>query len=102
MGNEGQGSAPREILELLTQNLKGHRLKIFKTMMKQHGVGLAQSNPKMLYELIKTRLLLFHETEPERQARVMAEFDVCMKGSLTALQWEAVFEAAVGELEAAG
>ena len=56
----------------------------------------------MLYKMIKNRLLQFHETEAERQARVMAEFDTCMKGNLSALQWEAVFERAVGELEGAG
>ena len=30
LGNEGQGIEPREILELLPQSLKGHRLTIFK------------------------------------------------------------------------
>ena len=34
LGNEGQGIEPREILELMPQSLKGHRLTIFKTMMK--------------------------------------------------------------------
>ena len=71
-------------------------------MQKNHAEGLAKSNPGMLYDMIKTRLLLFHETEADRQARVMTEFDTCMKGSLSALQWEAVFERAVGELESAG
>ena len=102
LGNEGKGIEYREMIELLPQSLKGHRLTIFKTMQKQHAEGLAKTNPEMLYEMVKSRLLMFHETEPERQARVMSEFDLCVKGNLPALSWEAVFERAVGELESAG
>ena len=36
LGNEGRGIEYREMIELLPQSLKGHRLTIFKTMQQQH------------------------------------------------------------------
>ena len=55
-----------------------------------------------MFDEIKRRHMKFIETPMERQMRVLGEWDNLWKGNRSALQFEAVFEEAVTELELAG
>ncbi len=70
--------------------------------MKIHRSDLASEDPQKVCDPIKDRLLQFKETQPEKQARILREFEVLMKNNMTALQWEHVFEKALAELPSVG
>jgi hypothetical protein len=83
--------------------LRGSKEKIYKLIYKKHRkLGTLESDPDAVFEEIRDRHMKFVETPMERQMRVLGEWDALWKGQKTALQFEALFEEAVTELELAG
>ena len=63
---------------------------------------MLKENPGKVYDLIKTRLLEFQETIPEKRSRYLFEFSMMNKGQLTAHQWQPVFEEGLTNLASVG
>ena len=56
----------------------------------------------MVYQEIKTKHLMFSETQEEGELRVLEAWDQLSKGRLSAQQWETVWEERLSEREAVG
>ena len=91
-----------EMIAVMPSTLKGQRKKIFDNVMLEHENGLAIENPEAVYKEIKNRFLEFTESQMERQARYRSNYDSAMKGKLSALQWEPVFERVLTDMKASG
>ena len=72
------------MLTVLPGVLKGYRNQTYRNIFKLHRQGLVKTDPDKVYTEVKQRLLHFRETIPEKQARVMQEFDMLTKGNLPA------------------
>ena len=80
------------MLTVLPGVLKGYRYQTYRNIYKLHRQGLLVSDPDKVYKEIKQRLMQFRETIPEKQARVMQEFDVLTTDNLPAAHWEPLLE----------
>ena len=90
-------------MQTLATCLKGTKEKIYKfQVVKFRKLGTLDSDPDGVFESIRARLMRFSESALERQMRVKAEWESLWKGNKTGLEFEAVFEEAVTELELAG
>ena len=102
LANDGCGVPDREKLRMLMPSLRGSRLKIYKNLIKFYRKDLLKENPGKVYDIIKTRLMEFQETIPEKRSRYLYEFSVMSKGQLTAHQWQPVFEEGLTNLASVG
>ena len=101
--NDGQGMNAADHLTTLESCLRGAKLKAYSLIVKKHRrMGTLTTDPDSVFEEIRLRHMRFAETLVEKQMRVRALWGNMTKGALTALQFEAVFEEGVTELELAG
>ena len=70
--------------------------------IEQRGNGEILSNPKAVYDGIKSRHLVFGESRDEKEMRVDSEHALLMKGKLSGHQFEPLFEASSAERESVG
>ena len=95
--------ADKERLKVLASCLKCSREKTYKVLRKKHRLlGDVESDPGMVFEVIKAKLMRFVEGNMEKQMRVLNEWENLSKGKLSALQFEPQWEACLAELEAVG
>ena len=103
LANDGKGMLPMERLQTLATCLKGTKEKIYKLLVDKHRkLGSLERDPDKVFEVVRTRLMKFSESDLERQMRVKGEWDQLWKGQRTGLEFEASFEEAITELELAG
>ena len=103
LANDGRGMSALEHLTTLVSCLRGSKEKIYRTVYKKHRkLGTVDKDPLLVYNEVRDRHMRFIETPMERQMRVLGEWDTLWKGNRSALQFEAVFEESVTELELAG
>jgi hypothetical protein len=103
LANDGRGMNPMEHLTTLVSCLRGSKEKIYRIVYKKHRkLGTVEKDPDVVFAEIRERHMRFIETPMERQMRVLGEWDLLWKGNRSALQFEAVFEESVTELELAG
>ena len=104
LANNGAGLNAVEMLVTLRSCLGGSRLQIFENIREvRDGDRTKKDDPRAVYVEIKQRLLKFKETQLERQMRVKREFDELHKTkNVNALQFEAMWEKALSELEKVG
>ena len=70
LANDGNGVPDREKLRMLMPSLRGSRLKIYKNLIRFYRKDLLRENPGKVYDIIKTRLMEFQETIPEKAISV--------------------------------
>ncbi len=103
LANDGRGMNPMEHLTTLVSCLRGSKEKIYRIVYKKHRkLGKVEKDPDAVFNEIRERHMRFIETPMERQMRVLGEWDSLWKGNRSALQFEAVFEESVTELELSG
>ena len=90
------------MLTVLWSCLKGHRQKIYDSVMQDHRTTLAQTDPFAVYNIIKKRLMEFSETLTEKQTRAKAEYEALQKNNLNALNWYTAWEKSLRNLRSAG
>ena len=61
-----------------------------------------KSDPAAVYQMIKSKHLLFTETPDEKEIRVNREFNALMKGKMMGHQFEPAFDAVIANLEEVG
>ena len=92
-----------ERLQTLATCLKGTKEKIYKLLVDKHRkLGTLEKDPDKVFDVVRTRLMRFSESDLERQMRAKGEWDQLWKGNKTGLEFEASFEEAITELELAG
>jgi hypothetical protein len=103
LANDGRGMSAMEHLTTLVSCLRGSKEKIYRIVYKKHRkLGTVEMDPEAVFAEIRERHMRFIETPMERQMRVLGEWDGLWKGNRSALQFEAVFEETITELELAG
>ena len=103
LANDGRGMSAMEHLTTLVSCLRGSKEKIYRIVYKKHRkLGTVAKDPDAVFAEIRERHMRFIETPMERQMRVLGEWDGLWKGNRSALQFEAVFEETITELELAG
>ena len=103
LANDGKGMLPMERRQTLSTCLKGTKEKVYKLIVDKHRkLGSLERDPDKVFEVVRTRLMKFSESDLERQMRVKGEWDQLWKGQRTGLEFEASFEEAITELELAG
>ena len=100
LANDGAGMSDMERLKVLASCLKGSREATYKVLHRKHRLlGDVESDPGMVFSIIKAKLMRFVETPIEKQMRVLSEIDNLQKGKLSALQFEPLWEQCLAELE---
>ena len=71
LANDGKGMLPMERLQTLSTCLKGTKEKIYKLLVDKHRkLGVLDRDPDKVFDVIRTRLMQFSESDLERQMRV--------------------------------
>ena len=103
VANNCKGMSFREQLLALRGRCCGSRRKtctnVYRAAWKS---GEVLSDPKAVYDRIKSRHLVFGESRDEKEIRVDSEHALLMKGKLSGHQFEPLFEASIAELESVG
>ena len=103
LANNCKGMSFREQLLALRGRCRGSRLKTYTNVYRAAWrSGEVLSDPKAVYDRIKSRHLVFGESREEKEVRVDSEHALLMKGKLSGHQFEPLFEASIAELESVG
>ena len=71
LANDGRGMPDVELLRVLGNCLKGSRARVYENEMKlARRTGLDLSDPRKAYDIIKSNMMRFRETDEERGRKV--------------------------------
>ena len=103
LANNCKGMSFREQLLALRRCCRWSRLKTYTNVYRAAWKsGEVLSEPKAVYDRIKSRHLVFGESRDEKEIRVNSEHALLMKRKLSGHQFEPLFEDSIAELESVG